>query len=300
MPDKVVPVRELEGIDLDQVAIGSCTNSSINDLGIASEILKNRTVHFKVSLGVSPGSKQVVGSSIGAGIFQTLVSSGARILESACGPCIGMGFAPRSGGVSLRTFNRNFKGRSGTPDAQVYLVSPETAAASAVTGKITDPRTIKGIEKKDYSRFIQIDDSMIIKPLPIEEASKTEIIRGPNIKPCPAGRSLEDDLELKVLIKTGDNITTDQIMPAGAKVLPFRSNIPEMSKYVFESIDPAFPERALKAKNGLIAAINYTSSSREHAALHQCTLSESSAVKSRRSTRHPDKLRNPSPTFPIR
>ncbi len=269
MPDNVVPVRELAGKPVNQVAIGSCTNSSINDLGIAAGILRDKSVHPAVSLGVSPGSKQVLGSTMSAGILQDLVQSGARILESACGPCIGMGFAPCSGGISLRTFNRNFKGRSGTADAEVYLVSPETAAASALAGKITDPRDIKGIEKKDYSSFIWIHDNMIVPPLPQGEASRVEIKRGPNIKPCPKGRPLEDPLKLAVLLKTGDNITTDHIMPAGSKILPLRSNIPEIAKHVFEALDPSFPERALKAGNGIIiGGSNYgQGSSREHAAL---------------------------------
>lgn len=269
MPDNVVPVRKLAGKLVNQVAIGSCTNSSINDLGIAAAILTEKTVHPAVSLGVSPGSKQVLGSTMSAGILQDLVRSGARILESACGPCIGMGFAPCSGGVSLRTFNRNFKGRSGTGDAEVYLVSPETAAASALKGTITDPREITGIEKKDFSPYIWVSDNMILPPLPQNEASRVEIKRGPNIKPCPKGRPLEDSLSLKVLIKTGDNITTDHIMPAGSKILPLRSNIPEIAKHVFEAIDPSFPERALKSGGGIIVGgSNYgQGSSREHAAL---------------------------------
>jgi len=269
MPDNVVPVRELAGKAVNQVAIGSCTNSSINDLGIAAAILTEKTVHPAVSLGVSPGSKQVLGSTMSAGILQDLVKSGARILESACGPCIGMGFAPCSGGVSLRTFNRNFKGRSGTGDAEVYLVSPETAAASALKGRITDPREIRGIEKKDFSSYIWVSDNMILPPLPQDEASRVEIKRGPNIKPCPKGRPLENSLSLKVLIKTGDNITTDHIMPAGSKILPLRSNIPEIAKHVFEAIDPSFPERALKSGEGIIVGgSNYgQGSSREHAAL---------------------------------
>ncbi len=269
MPDNVVEVQSIAGKRVDQIAIGSCTNSSITDLGIAADILKDKTVAENVSLGVSPGTKQVLNSAVGAGIYQTFVVSGARIFESACGPCIGMGFAPNSGGVSLRTFNRNFRGRSGTADASVYLVSPETAAASAVTGVITDPRSFKAIEKKDYSKAIVINDNMIIPPASPEEAKSVEIIRGPNIKPCPVGSDLVDEIKGKVLIKVEDNITTDHIMPAGAKILPLRSNIPEISKHVFEAVSPVFYEKALKADQGIIiGGENYgQGSSREHAAL---------------------------------
>lgn len=220
MPDNVVEISSIEGKKVDQVAIGSCTNSSITDLGIAADILNGKTVAENVSLGISPGTKQVLDSAVLSGIYHTFVSSGARILESACGPCIGMGFAPNSGAVSLRTFNRNFKGRSGTADASIYLVSPETAAASAVTGVITDPRTMEEIEIKDYSGSVSINDNMIIPPVDEKEALETEIIRGPNIKPCPIGSEIEENLSGKILIKTGDNITTDHIMPAGAKILP--------------------------------------------------------------------------------
>ncbi len=268
MPDKVVAVSEIEGIKIDQAAIGSCTNSSINDLGIASDILDGKTVAENVSLGISPGSKQVFESSIEAGIIKKLVKSGARILESACGPCIGMGFAPSSGGVSIRSFNRNFKGRSGTKDAKVYLSSPETAAASALYGVITDPRKIK-ITQKDYTNFISIDDSMIVPPAPEKDFDSLEIERGPNIKPCPKAQPAEKQFEAQVLIKTEDNITTDHIMPAGARVLPFRSNVPEISKFTFEAVDPDFYENAKKAGKGIIVGgENYgQGSSREHAAL---------------------------------
>lgn len=268
MPDKVVAVSEIEGIKIDQAAIGSCTNSSINDLGIAADILEGKTVAENVSLGISPGSKQVFESSIEAGIIKKLVKSGARILESACGPCIGMGFAPSSGGVSIRSFNRNFKGRSGTKDAKVYLSSPETAAASALFGVITDPRKIK-VTQKDYTNFITIDDSMIVPPAPEKDFDSLEIERGPNIKPCPKAQPAEKQFEAKVLIKTEDNITTDHIMPAGARVLPFRSNVPEISKFTFEAVDPDFYENAKKAGKGIIVGgENYgQGSSREHAAL---------------------------------
>ncbi len=268
MPDLVVPVREVEGKKIDQAAIGSCTNSSMNDLGIAADILDGKTVAENGSLGISPGSKQVFESAIDAGIIKKLVKSGARILESACGPCIGMGFAPSSGGVTVRTFNRNFKGRTGTKDAEVFLASPETAAASALFGVITDPRKIK-ITQKDYSKFTKTDDSMIVPPAPESEFKSLEIQRGPNIKPCPKASPAENNFEAAVLIKTGDNITTDHIMPAGAKVLPYRSNIPEISKYTFEAVDPDFYENAKKAGKGIIVGgENYgQGSSREHAAL---------------------------------
>ncbi len=269
MPDNVVPVRDLIGTEIQQVAIGSCTNSSINDLGAAAAILEDETIAEGVSLGVSPGSKQVLDSAMSAGIISSLVSSGARILESACGPCIGMGFAPNSGGVSLRTFNRNFKGRSGTTDAQVYLVSPETAAASALMGAITDPRDFADKEARDYSSFIRSNDNLIVAPAAAEEAGEIELSRGPNIQPCPSGSPLPEKLEAEVLLVTGNNITTDDIMPAGSKILPLRSNIPEISKHVFESIDADFYNRAMAAGDGvIIGGENYgQGSSREHAAL---------------------------------
>ena len=269
MPDNVKKVSEVAGKTVHQVAIGSCTNSSINDLGIAADILAGKTVADNLSLGIAPGSRQVINSGIEAGIVKKLVASGARILESACGACIGMGFSPTSGGVTLRTFNRNFKGRSGTADAEVYLVSPETAAASALTGVITDPRDIEGVVKKDYTGFIEIDDNMVVPPLSEAEASKVEIVRGPNIKPCPKAEPMAENLSASVILKTGDNITTDHIMPAGSKILPLRSNIPEISKHVFEALDPEFHLKAQKAGNGIIiGGENYgQGSSREHAAL---------------------------------
>ncbi len=269
MPDNVVPVRALAGKPVEQVAIGSCTNSSINDLGIAADILDGRTVAEGVALSVSPGSREVFLSAEKAGIIRKLVKSGARILEFACGPCIGMGFAPAAKAVSVRTFNRNFKGRSGTPDAEVYLASPETAAAAALHGKITDPRHLTGIEYTDYTSFIETDDSMIIPPAPETEASRITVRRGPNIKPCPKNSPLPNDLRMRIILKTGDNITTDHIMPAGAGILPLRSNIPEISKHVFENIDPDFYNKAKEAVNGvIIGGENYgQGSSREHAAL---------------------------------
>lgn len=269
MPDNVIPVREVEGKRVDQVAIGSCTNSSINDLGIAADILANGTVAEWVSLGVSPGSRQVYISALEAGIIEKLVKSGARVLEFACGPCIGMGFAPASGGVSVRTFNRNFRGRSGTIDAGVYLASPETAAATALRGYITDPRQFSSIQKNDYSSFVVIDDSLIIPPLEPKEAESVDVRKGPNIKPCPQNNRLPESLRIKVLLKTEDNITTDHIMPAGPNILPLRSNVPEISKHVFEQIDTDFYERARETEYGtIIGGENYgQGSSREHAAL---------------------------------
>ena len=269
MPDIVKPVGELEGMPVNQVAVGSCTNSSINDLGAAAEILEGKTIAPNVSFAIAPGSRQVMLNSIEAGIFEKLIASGARILESACGPCIGMGFSPNSGGVSLRTFNRNFKGRSGTADASVYLVSPETAAASALTGVFTDPRKFQPKTRKDYSSFCKTDDSMLIPPLSPEKAAEVEIVKGPNIKECPKAHPIEENLCADVVLKTGDNITTDHIMPAGSKILPLRSNIPEIAKHVFEQVDPGFYERALAAGQSIIiGGENYgQGSSREHAAL---------------------------------
>jgi len=232
-----------------------------------ASILKGKKVHPDVSLVISPGSKQVYEMIAKNGALADLISSGARILESTCGPCIGMGQAPRSGAVSLRTFNRNFEGRSGTKDAKIYLVSVQTAAASALTGYITDPRTLgKAPEIKMPEKF-DIDDSMILSPSTKPE--EVEVYRGPNIKPLPVQQKLSESMSGKVLLKVGDNITTDHIMPAGSKILPLRSNIPAISKYVFESIDPSFSERALKEKGGfVIGGENYgQGSSREHAAL---------------------------------
>jgi aconitate hydratase len=268
MPDKVVPVSELKGKKVDQVVIGSCTNSSINDLGVAADILDSKMIPDHVSFGISPGSRQAFKSAIEAGIIGRLVGSGARILELACGPCIGMGFAPCSEGVTIRTFNRNFKGRSGTPDADVFLVSPETAAATALKGEITDPRKIKSFTKRDYTKHVLVDDSMIIPPSSAPE--NVEIVKGPNIKPCPLGNPLDSALSLEIIIKTGDNITTDHIMPAGAEILPLRSNIPEIAKHVFEGVDKEFYSRTQKSKRKLaiIGGENYgQGSSREHAAL---------------------------------
>ena len=259
-PDNVTPVSDLEGKEIDQVCVGSCTNSSLEDLMTVATVLKGKKVSPRTSLTVSPGSKQVYEALARSGALADLIASGARILECACGPCIGMGQAPPSGGVSLRTFNRNFEGRSGTQDAQVYLVSPETAAFSAIAGKITFPGKIPDFELPE----LRVDDSMIIEP-----AFKGEVVRGPNIKPLPLGKPMEKVMSGEVLIKTGDNITTDHILPGGAKVLPLRSNIPAISEFVFSQVDPDFTARA-KAKSGgfIIGGENYgQGSSREHAAI---------------------------------
>ncbi len=268
-PGNVKPVSEVAGMEVQQVSIGSCTNSSLRDLKIVANILKGNTVAENLHLTISPGSRQVVEHLIDTGEMKYLVEAGARILENACGPCIGMGAAPPSGAVSIRTFNRNFLGRSGTKDAQVLLVSPEVAAATAIKGALTDPRELGEYPKIELPDRFFIIDNMFLPPLPSEEARKVEISRGPNIKPLPDFPPLPDKLEGEVLIKVEDNITTDHIMPAGAKILPLRSNIPEISKHVFEVIDPEFPERALQKGGGfIIGGENYgQGSSREHAAL---------------------------------
>lgn len=270
MPDNVVTVSSLKGTKVDQVCIGSCTNSSLLDMLKAAALLKGRTIAPGVSLSVSPGSKQVLTMLADCGALSDILASGARLLECACGPCIGMGFSPNSGGVSLRTFNRNFLGRSGTADAKVYLVSPETAVASALTGEITDPRTL-GLDKIEVSlpeRF-KIDDSAVLPPASPEEAAEVEILRGPNIKELPQGRPLGDSISAELTLKLGDNITTDHIMPAGAKILPYRSNIPKLSEFCFGVCDSSFPERAKAAGQSIIVGgANYgQGSSREHAAL---------------------------------
>jgi aconitate hydratase len=273
-PDNVKKVREIAGLDVQQVAIGSCTNSSYTDMMTVAAMLKGRTVAPGLSVGISPGSRQVLEMISKDSGLTDLISSGARLLESGCGPCIGMGFAPPSGGVTIRSFNRNFEGRSGTKDAQSYLASPETCAAAALTGKITDPRDL-GIPPIDVavpSKFV-VNDRMIIAPLSETEAAKVSIIRGPNIAPLPESRPLTGVLAGEVLLKTGDNITTDHIMPAGAKILPLRSNVPAISEYVFERVDKTFPKRALDLKGQgkagfVVGGINYgQGSSREHAAL---------------------------------
>lgn len=268
-PGNVKTVREVAGIKVDQVGVGSCTNSSLRDLKMVANALKGKTISENVSMTISPGSRQVVEHMVDSGELNYLVQAGARILENSCGPCIGMGSAPCSAGVSVRTFNRNFEGRSGTKDADVYLASPEVAVAAAITGKITDPRDLGECPKIQMPDKFFINDNMTLKPLPQEEAQKVEIVRGPNIKPLPSFEKLPDVLEGTALLKVGDNITTDHIMPAGAKILPLRSNIPEISKYVFEAVDENFSKRALESSGGfIIGGENYgQGSSREHAAL---------------------------------
>ena len=268
-PDNVVEVSTLKDTKVDQVCIGSCTNSSLADMLKVAAILKGKTIAPGVNLSISPGSRQVLSMLAACGALNDILASGARLLECACGPCIGMGFSPNSGGVSLRTFNRNFLGRSGTKDAQVYLVSPETAAASALTGYITDPTTLPPIPDIRLPEQFVIDDSSVLQPLPPAEAAEAVVVRGPNIKPFPKGKSVGDEISAQLVLKVGDNITTDHIMPAGAKVLPYRSNIPKMSEFCFEVCDPDFPARAKAAGSGIIlGGSNYgQGSSREHAAL---------------------------------
>ncbi|MBR6507719.1 MAG: aconitate hydratase [Clostridia bacterium] len=268
-PDNVVPVSELSHIKVDQVCIGSCTNSSFTDISLAAAVLKGKTVHENVSLAVSPGSRQVLAMAVASGAMGDILGAGARLLESACGPCIGMGQSPCSGGVSLRTFNRNFCGRSGTADGQVYLVSPAVAAASAVTGYITDPRTLGNMPEIKMPEAFSINDNMLIPPYSPEESEKVEILRGPNIKPVPVGKPLTGAIEGECILKVEDNITTDHIMPAGAKILPYRSNIPYLSKFCFAACDEGFSARATEKGGGIIVAgANYgQGSSREHAAL---------------------------------
>ena len=268
-PDNVVTVESLKGTKVDQVCIGSCTNSSLYDMLKVAALLKGKTIKPEVSLSVSPGSKQVLAMLADCGALSDILASGARVLECACGPCIGMGFSPNSGGVSLRTFNRNFEGRSGTADGQVYLVSPETAVAAALTGEITDPMLLGDMPEITMPEAFKIDDSAILPPASAEEAPGVEILRGPNIKPFPDSRPMDDCLQVPLVLKVGDNITTDHIMPAGAKILPYRSNIPHLSQYCFGVCDTTFPQRAREAGQSIIVGgSNYgQGSSREHAAL---------------------------------
>lgn len=268
-PDNIVTVESLKGTKVDQVCIGSCTNSSLADLLKVAALLKGKTIDPSVSLSISPGSKQVLSMLSECGALTDILASGARVLECACGPCIGMGFSPNSAGVSLRTFNRNFEGRSGTADAKVYLVSPETAVAAALTGYITDPRELGNDPVIDMPAKFRVDDSAILPPADEQTAKGLEILRGPNIKPFPDSFPQEDTLTAPLILKVGDNITTDHIMPAGAKILPYRSNIPHLSQYCFGVCDTTFPERAKAAGKGIIVGgSNYgQGSSREHAAL---------------------------------
>ena len=268
-PDNIKSIDEIGAKKVDQVCIGSCTNSSYLDLMRAAAILKGKTVHPDVSLSIAPGSKQVFNMLAQNGALADLIAAGARILESACGPCIGMGQSPNTNGVSLRTFNRNFEGRSGTATGQVYLVSPETAAVSALTGVFTNPQTLG--EKVDIAQpeHFLINDNMVEPPAPVEEMDKVEVLRGPNIKEFPTTSALEETITAKALLKVGDNITTDHIMPAGAKILPYRSNIPYLSNFCFAVCDEKFPERCRKeGPSIIIGGSNYgQGSSREHAAL---------------------------------
>ena len=268
-PDNVVTVESISGTKVDQVCIGSCTNSSLLDMLKVAKMLKGKTIDPSVSLSISPGSKQVLTMLADCGALSDILASGARLLECACGPCIGMGFSPNSAGVSLRTFNRNFEGRSGTADAGVYLVSPETAVAAALTGVITDPRTMGDSLEVKMPESFKVNDTAVLSPAKVEVAEDVEVLRGPNIKPFPKSVPQEDTLKAELVLKVGDNITTDHIMPAGAKILPYRSNIPHLSQFCFGVCDKTFPERALeKGKSIIVGGSNYgQGSSREHAAL---------------------------------
>ena len=268
-PDNVVTVESLKGTKVNQVCVGSCTNSSLADMLKVAKLLKGKVISPSVSMSVSPGSKQVLSMLAECGALNDIIAAGARLLECACGPCIGMGFSPNSGGVSLRTFNRNFEGRSGTADAGVYLVSPETAVAAALTGEITDPRLLGTAPIIEMPEKFTINDTAVIPPADEKTAKNLSILRGPNIKPFPESYPQEDALSASLVLKVGDNITTDHIMPAGAKILPYRSNIPHLSQFCFGVCDKTFPERAKKAGRGIIVGgSNYgQGSSREHAAL---------------------------------
>ncbi len=268
-PDNIKSARELSDVKVNQVCIGSCTNSSLRDMLRVAAILKGKKIDDSVSLSVSPGSRQVLTMLSECGALSDMIEAGARILECACGPCIGMGFSPNSAGVSLRTFNRNFEGRSGTRDAQVYLVSPEVAAASALTGYITDPRTLGDYPEIEMPEKFKVNDSAVLLPAEENEAKSLEVLRGPNIKPFPDANPVTDEIAAKLTLKVGDNITTDHIMPAGAKILPYRSNIPYLSKFCFAVCDEQFSERAKEAGSTIIVGgSNYgQGSSREHAAL---------------------------------
>ncbi len=293
-PDNIKKISELAGTPVSQVCVGSCTNSSLADMLRVAAVLKDNTVAPEVSMSVSPGSKQVLAMLSDCGALTDIIASGARLLECACGPCIGMGFSPESGGLSLRTFNRNFEGRSGTRDAGVYLVSPEVAAASAITGVITDPRTLGDYPEIKMPDSFLIDDSGVIPPLSPEEAMSAEVLRGPNIKNYPATEPLSDSISVAVSLKVGDNITTDHIMPAGAAVLPYRSNIPKMSEFCFNVCDAAFPERAKSLGNSIIVGgVNYgQGSSREHAALVPLYLGIRAVVAKSFARIHKDNLIN--------
>jgi aconitate hydratase len=291
-PDSVVTVREVAGTPVTQVLVGSCTNSSFVDLQTVAGVLKGKTIHPDLSFGVTPGSRQVYTMIARSGALGDLIESGARILESACGPCIGMGQAPASGAVSVRSFNRNFEGRSGTPNAQVFLASPETCAATALTGVITDPRTLGDRLTVDVPEKYLVEDNMIVPPA--EDPETVEVVRGPNIRPLPINKTMGQDLVGQTLLKVGDNITTDHIMPAGAKVLPLRSNIPAISEYVFEKVDPSFAMRARQQGGGfVVGGSNYgQGSSREHAALAPMYLGVRGVITKSFARIHRDNLIN--------
>lgn len=268
-PDNIKTCDELGPMKIDQVCIGSCTNSSFVDMMKVAHILKGKTIHPDVSLSIAPGSKQVLNMLAQNGALSDMIDAGARILESACGPCIGMGQSPNSKGISLRTFNRNFEGRSGTKDGQIYLVSPELAAASALSGVLTDPRTLGEMPEFKLPEHFEINDNMVTPPAAEDDMESVEVLRGPNIKPFPETSPLDESIECKVSLKVGDNITTDHIMPAGAKILPLRSNIPAISQHCFTVCDEEFPRRAKNmGKSIIVGGSNYgQGSSREHAAL---------------------------------
>lgn len=268
-PDNVKSVNEIGKLKIDQVCIGSCTNSSYVDMMKVAHILKGKTVDPSVSLAIAPGSKQVLNMIAENGALADMIAAGARILESACGPCIGMGQSPNSKGVSLRTFNRNFEGRSGTKDGQIYLVSPEMAAVSALIGYLTDPRTLGDMPEFKLPEHFKINDNMVVPPANEADMDSVEVLRGPNIKPFPQTSPLDDSIDCQVSLKVGDNITTDHIMPAGAKILPLRSNIPAISQHCFTVCDEDFPRRAKNmGKSIIVGGSNYgQGSSREHAAL---------------------------------
>lgn len=291
-PDNVVPVSKVEGTPLAQVCIGSCTNSSYVDLMVTANVLKGKTVAADLSMTLTPGSKQVYGMIAQNGALADLIRSGARILESACGPCIGMGQAPPTGAASLRSFNRNFEGRSGTPKDRVYLASPETCAASALTGKITDPRRLGDYPRVEVPEKYLIEDNMLLPPA--EKPEGIEILRGPNIKPLPTRGPLESALTGTVLLKMGDNITTDHILPAGAHILPLRSNLPAISEYTFTRVDPDFPKRAKERGGGfVVGGENYgQGSSREHAALAPMYLGVKAVIAKSFARIHYDNLIN--------
>ena len=293
-PDNVKPVRELAGMPIQQVCVGSCTNSSLADMLTVAAILRGRTVAPSVEMSVSPGSKQVLAMLAECGALNDIIASGVRLLECTCGPCIGMGFSPSSGGISLRTFNRNFEGRSGTRDAGVYLVSPETAAVSAIFGVITDPRTLGEYPHTVLPGHFRIDDSAIVPPLAQKAAKNADVRRGPNIKPYPETYPLGSRLSAPVSLKVGDNITTDHIMPAGAKILPYRSNIPKLSEFCFNVCDADFPKRAKALGQSIvIGGVNYgQGSSREHAALVPLYLGVRAVIAKSFARIHRDNLVN--------